>query len=270
MRRIASFGLACLVSLTLGGGCGKGNGDDDLLSAEEALDSTETVGGEGSLLTVAVDGTETVMKPGLAFAPTPETIAAEAATRMENVLQPPGCVTSTVEGATATYVLDDCTGPRGLVHVTGTLVVVYSLGLDGIHADATAEDLQVNGATVDIAAGAVYSVAAGEKSLTVATMGSGVGPLGNAISHTGDYTVTWTETCFTLDGMWSTTGPRGTRSTTISGFERCQGECPAAGGTISHTFVGGRTVTLTFDGSDVASWATSGGRSGTVNLPCGM
>ena len=29
------------------------------------------------------------------------------------------------------------------------------------------------------------------------------------------------------------------------------------------------TVTMTYDGSAVASWATAGGRSGTVNLKCG-
>ena len=43
----------------------------------------------------------------------------------------------------------------------------------------------------------------------------------------------------------------------------------AAGGTIVHTQGRVFSVTMTYDGSAVASWATAGGRSGTVNLKCG-
>ncbi|MFH0900423.1 MAG: hypothetical protein V2A73_07320 [Pseudomonadota bacterium] len=99
------------------------------------------------------------------------------------------------------------------------------------------------------------------------TSGNGVGPHGNSLTRNGSYTLTWTQDCYTLEGSWSRSGAAGTATTAVSDYTRCKGLCPSAG-TITHTGVKGRTVTVTFDGSDVASWSTSGGLSGTVNLLC--
>ncbi len=53
----------------------------------------------------------------------------------------------------------------------------------------------------------------------------------------------------------------------MTNLTRCQGFCPQAGGTVSHTYKSGRTLTITYDGSATASW-TDGTRSGTIHLSC--
>jgi hypothetical protein len=183
-------------------------------------------------------------------------------------LLPAGCLTVSVSGATVTYVFNNCTGPRGLVHLTGTVVVDYLVDLAGIHAHATATNFSVNQSTISIDSTATYSLSTSGKMLAVQTKGTGTGPLGNSFSRMGNYTITWTATCFTLNGSWSTTTDLGTRSTQVTNFTRCVGTCPANGGSIAHTYRTGATLTITFDGSDVAHWTTSTGLSGTINLPC--
>jgi hypothetical protein len=52
---------------------------------------------------------------------------------------------------------------------------------------------------------------------------------------------------------------------------RCKGSCPAAGGSVSHTYARREvTVTLSFDGSADASYSTSTGLSGHIPLACGL
>jgi hypothetical protein len=52
----------------------------------------------------------------------------------------------------------------------------------------------------------------------------------------------------------------------VSNLTRCHGYCPEAGGTVTHTFRDGATVTIVYAGA-TATW-TVGGRSGTIDLPC--
>ena len=59
-----------------------------------------------------------------------------------------------------------------------------------------------------------------------------------------------------------------TWSTSITNYAQCKAHCPASG-TLSHTGgISKLTVTVTFDGSANATWATSRGRSGTIALFC--
>ena len=101
----------------------------------------------------------------------------------------------------------------------------------------------------------------------------GTGTLkGHTGVRTGSYTVTRDASagCMTLNGTWSTRwdGSRATTSTDVTGLARCSAACPAAGGVIKHTGVLGKTITVSLDGSAVATYATSGGKSGTLNLQC--
>src|SRR5262249_31789769 len=155
--------------------------------------------------------------------------------------------------------LKDCSGPWGLVHVTGAVVVTYSIALDGLHATATASDLSVNGATADINAAAIYQVSGTTKTLTVTTMGSATGPRGNSLARQGAYALSWDAAagCAALDGKWSTTIAGFTWSTTVSGLKKCVDTCPTAGGSITQVRpLAGVSITITFDGSDVARWSS--------------
>ena len=255
-----------MMMFLLTGNCGRGSdgsGSTDTGSATEALDSSDVVQNEGAVFVAATSSVSVQMDGTQA--------ATSAAASAKTFWGPSNCVTASASGATVTYTLNDCTGPFGLVHVTGTVVVEYSLAADGIHAHATANGLMVNGATMNIDAQAVYSQNGTQKRLSVQTTGTGTGPRGNAITRSGNYTLTWdaATSCLGLDGQWATTIAGYQWSTQVSAFEKCAAQCPAAGGSISHHGgLSGITITVDFDGTATAHWSTSNGHSGTVGLFC--
>jgi hypothetical protein len=235
----------------------------DDVYAEQAVDSADVSSNEAAILYASVDVT------------TPEMSAEEAATAAWTnagvYWQPAGCIVASQDGATVTYEVTDCTGPFGLVHVSGMVVVVYSVAADGLHAVATADALDVNGGSMDVDAEGILSFDGSTRVLDVTTHGEGVGPRGTAFTRDGDYTVSWdpdTE-CFGLDGSWSTTIGLRRWSTDVSAFDKCGEGCPAAGGHVSyHGGLSGVTVDVDFDGSSTAAWESSRGSSGTIDLFC--
>ena len=245
------------------------NSTTDVDTAESTVDSSDSVSAEGDVMTAAVDGADVAGFTAATAADVSARIVANIGLRM----QPAGCATVTQSGANITVVYNDCTGPRGLVHVTGELDLVVSLAIDGsITVHGTATNLEVNAATLDVDADAVYKTAGTSHTLTVQTHGSGTGPRGNTIDHVGNYTMTWdtASECRAIVGDWSTEltqagAASATRSNDVD-LERCAGGCPT--GTITHHYLGGASITVTFDGTATASWSASTGRSGTVALAC--
>ncbi len=250
----------------------KKSGSDDLGFASEAIDSTDSSESEGDVLFAAADALPTVviMKPLAAAAPG-EAEATMVAAHAGVYFQPASCVTATAAGNVVTYVLDDCTGPHGRLHMSGTATATITVDAMGSYVvDVAGTGLMVNGATLDLAAHGVFSVSGTTKQVVVTTMGQGVGPRGHVITRGGDYTISWSDTqCRDFDGAWSTDVGGLHWSTTVSGLHRCAGMCPASG-TISHTGgISGVTLTITFDGTSTAAWTSSRGRSGTIDLLCG-
>lgn len=244
-------------------GCGRGVEAD---SAEDADESAVVSSAESALTAELADE---VAQPA---STTPEQLAMNAATRVGARFKPQGCATQSQMGATVTYVLNDCTGPYGLVKVTGTLTAVYSRAAGGgVNVVITGTGVKANNATLDINSTVVGTQTNGVKKAVVTVNGSGTGPRGGALTRTGSYTITFDTVaeCLTIDGTWQTGTARLGASTVVAGYKRCKGQCPAAGGTITHTSAKNAVVTVTYDGSAVAQWAVAGGRSGTVNLQCG-
>jgi hypothetical protein len=259
-----TLALALVTTATLG--CKQQGGDLDSLDAELAVDSTNVSQGESAILASAVDGSEAAT--GFAPAPlaTPQGTADWIAAHAGAKFSPAGCATVTESGLTDTIAFSDCTGPRGLLHLTGSIAITVSAGANGaIDLSATATGLEVNNATIDISSSAVYTVSGASKSLAVTTSGSGTGPLGNTIQHDGQYTASWDATCESLEGSWSTEVGAAQRSTTAN-VMKCDSGCPT--GTITRDTFRGHTITVTFDGTAVAKWTTSTGGSGTVALAC--
>ena len=234
----------------------------DVDSAESAIDSSDSVGSESDLMAATMDGAEvTGVLPATA-----DQIAVRIAANI--ALRWPGnCATVTQTGANLTIVYNDCTGPRGLLHVSGELDVAISVSDTAITAHATSSDMQINRAHLVIDATATYVVAGTTKTLTVATDGSGTGPRGNEIEHQGNYTITWdpASQCRTIAGSWRTDLGTRERSNDVD-LSRCGGGCPT--GTLTHHFLAGASLTITFDGTATAVWSTSTGRSGTIALGC--
>jgi hypothetical protein len=203
---------------------------------------------------------------------TSDQVAARIAANVALRWNPSSCATVTSSGSNVTIKYDDCTGPRGLVHVTGELDLVVSITTAGaIQVAGTATGLEVNRAVLDVNVTATYSVSGTMHSLAVQTDGSGTGPRGTAIDHQGNYTIGWDDSsqCGSIAGDWSTeltrTNGSASRATNVN-LMRCSGGCPT--GTAAHTGLAGITLTLTFDGTNIAAWATSNGKSGTFALAC--
>jgi hypothetical protein len=92
-----------------------------------------------------------------------------------------------------------------------------------------------------------------------------VGGRGFEIEHDGDYTVSWTDDCVTVEGAWSSSRGDLARSTTAD-VTRCRAACPT--GTVTRTTVRDDVIEISFDGDATASWSSSRGRSGTFALAC--
>lgn len=242
-------------------------GTSELADAEDADESAVVTSSE-SALTVTLS--DEVAQPVSATA---DELAAAAATRVPGTMTQASCVTATQQGATVTYVLTDCTGPYGLVHVSGTLTAVYSRGMGGaVQVVITGNGIKANAATFDVNATVNATQAAGIKRAQVTSQLTGTGPRGASVERSGTYTVTWdaANQCVTLDGTWTSTVALRTATTTVSAFQKCAGRCPAAGGSIVYTGGRGNTVIVTYDGTATAAWTSyANGRSGTVKLLCG-
>lgn len=254
--------LAYLIPVALLAGCGGADPNGDSASVSAALDSTGETANDSALMLATTSGTEAAASSNEA--------GVMAAAQAKTFWQPAACVTATQTNNVVSYKLTDCTGPYGLVHVTGTVVVTYTVNTGGIHADAVSTGLMVNGATMNLNSHADYTVTGSAKKLVVTTQGSGTGAFGNAITRAGGYTLTWDDAsqCGALDGAWSTTIGSDTWSTSITNYAQCKAHCPSSG-TLSHTGgISKLTVTVTFDGSADAKWSTSRGRSGTIALFC--
>jgi hypothetical protein len=252
--------LACLVALAFPlGGCRVQEAYTKW--ASQASDSTDVVSAESAMLIATTEGADPTMSAEEAA-----TAASESATRF---FQPEGCLTAVVSGRTVVYTLNDCTGPYGLVHVTGDVTVEYTIQGDGLGFTATAEGLDVNGGSVDIANQGVYRRVGTRHEITGSVSGRGTGPRGNTFTRTGNRTVTWdpASACLTLDGAWMTDVEGKAWTTVVDGFAKCGEACPASGGFIEWSSDRG-SLRLAYDGTAVAAWSTSNGREGTVELFC--
>ena len=261
MKHLAhvAFGLSLLT------GCLDRGGGADTDTAESAVESAETAESQGNVMMTALDGAD--MAIGLQPA-TPEQVAQRVAANLIARWNPRACATVVQTGATISVTLTDCTGPRGLAHVSGHLTLVVSVSLTGvISVHGTSDDLQVNGASMDLDATAVYSASGTSHSIAVTTQSSGTGARGLPVEHDGNYTITWdTATqCRSIAGEWSTEIGTATRSTTAN-LSRCVDGCPT-GSVVRHTRTG-QTITVTFDGQGTAAWSSTSGKSGSVTLAC--
>lgn len=265
MRSTVPLRLPALTALAvLSAACGRLQELDDAEDADESVDVTSA---ESALTSTLSDEVSQPMSA------TPTELAMSAATRVGGLLKPQGCATQAVNGNTVTYTITNCTGPYGLVKMNGVITAVYTRAAGGgVQVVLTSTGFKANEATLDLAATVVATQSNGVKTANVTADSKGTGPRGVEVTRTGTYTVAYDTAaeCVTVDGTWTTKAGARTASTVVSGYKRCKGECPKAGGKIVHTN-GARAasaVTLTYDGSAIAKWSVAN-RSGTVNLRCG-
>jgi hypothetical protein len=191
-----------------------------------------------------------------------ETVAATAAVTNAGIyFQPAGCITSTRDGNVVTHAFDDCTGPHGRLHLTGTVTSTWTPTAAGVSVVHATQGFQINGAVVDHTVTITYDLVGGV--VVRHRVGTSVGTTadGLPIEHAADYTTTFDVTtgCITRDGSSQTTLEGRQWSREIDGYERCGVGllgCPRAGTVTLHRnrldaqvrFNGGRSYDLTVNG----------------------
>ena len=119
--------LAYLLPLGLLVGCGGADPNgSDAASVGAALDSSSQTADDSALLLAVTQGTESATSSNEA--------GVMAGAQAKSFWQPSTCVTATQTNNVVSYALANCTGPYGLVHVTGTVVATYTANSSGIHA----------------------------------------------------------------------------------------------------------------------------------------
>lgn len=241
-------------------------GGSDSSNAQSADEAASAVSAESALLTVVGDGIE----EGASLED-----ATVAAMANAESFSPSGCAVATTESAlgrtTVTYVMDDCTGPFGLVHVTGTLVTELRVMLasGALQMVATTEGLQINGATLNIEATAMRTTSGGTEVYSVTSSTDGIGERGGRFSRSGSFDVRYTPAtmCLALDASVQTTILGVTWTASVAGLERCADMCPSSG---TLTWMGpSNTLSLTYDGTSTAMWRNEAREtSGSVMLFC--
>lgn len=263
LRRLvlASLLVAPLASLSACGGSATFSSTD----AEIAADSTDTADVVSGLTSVSSDGVD-VQASGLTSASAATAAAAAAGAKF--VL--PACLTKNVVGNVATYTMNSCSGPYGLLLVTGTLTATYTVAVSGgtpsVTVDLAGTGLKVNGMTVDVATTAKISGPSTSRTASVTSTSKATTMRGNSITHAGQYDATWDGMCMTLSGNFATQTMNNSYATVISGYKKCLNACPTQG-TVTFTNLS-NTLTITYSGGKQAKLVVNGGAQQTINLLC--
>ncbi|MGH7297798.1 MAG: hypothetical protein ACRELB_22860 [Polyangiaceae bacterium] len=214
--------------------------------------------GSGSLAGggVHVDDVTTVGNPGYYF-------------------QPAGCIQATQDTAarTVTYVFSSCTGPLGLVDLSGTVTASYQLAAGQLTVDFSATGFQINRATIDSwQATAVVTSSGDQRSMSWNATMSGTTGRGRAFSRTNQKNVSWTAgvPCVAVSGQSTGNILGADLQTSITSWQRCADACPQAGSEISvKNLDKGDFIDIKYEGGDSAE-LTTGNRSVQIGLACGL
>jgi hypothetical protein len=198
-----------------------------------------------------------------------------------SLLQPAGCLTETEDPAnrTNTYVFADCTGPFGLVHLTGTVVVAYAVtSPTTLTLSYSAQDFQINRATItQWTASATITANGNDRDMVWSAMLTGTTGSGRDFSRTNNKDIKWTVgvPCVAISGTSEGSVTGHNLKTTVTSYDRCAFACPEANSDIDILNEDtGENVDIHFDGGAKATITVSGAKSdnGTIDIPlaCGL
>lgn len=237
---------------------GAADSNDEALAA----DSTDTADQVSALTSIMSDGAD------LSMAGLTSQSAAQGAMTGASAKLSASCLTAMTSGNVVTYTLKNCTGPYGLISLSGTLTATYTVQSAGaapsLKVDLSGTGLKVNGASLSVNSSAIITGPANSRTAVVTSNTSATSARNNSITHSGNYTAGWDGACVSLTGSFSTRSGLLAFGTEIDSYRRCQDRCPAQG---SITFTGRHVATLTFNGTATAQ-ITVDGRAGRLPLLC--
>ena len=249
--------------------CGCGLRGEDLSLEGQAI---VTDANEADVTIVLSSGLSAL--PGFALTGAQMTLNAAVAAQpgVASFAEPAGCMAVATEGNVVTYTFNGCTGPWGLVTLTGQEIATFSPG-DGpgkVVVDLRSLNLEADGTPVTHEASVVVTSKNGVQ--TVDWLGSYVGTTraGRKVKHASALTLVREENqCVSLKGTTDTKiGLRGL-NLKYQGLQRCgaRNTCPT--GTIVATGDLSRLrVTLTFDGTNEGLATGRNGGEKSFALSC--
>jgi hypothetical protein len=262
--------LLSIALLMLAPACSSGGADG----------ATEQLATDGAAVVSASDNATIGLSAGAFEAPTSAdaTLAPSAL-----AVAPPdpgdaGCRTRQLDPSdpsTVIVTLHDCTGLFGRRVVSGTELIHFSAGANGVlHADLQSQNLTVDGRPASHVASADITFDGARRNVSWQGSWQGMSEAGEAVSHSSDLTidVDTTAHCRTRNGTAETS--IGTReiASTITNVKVCRdadGDAGCPTGSVVHTRVAtGKELTVTFDGSDQAEITTPKGASFELPLVC--
>jgi hypothetical protein len=188
--------------------------------------------------------------------------------------QPAGCEQTTVDpsGQSATFVFNGCTGPLGLVALTGTVNLTWQTANGQLTLDFSAQNFKINRATLDSwQATAVVTASGNERTLTWNATLSGTTGRGRNFERTNQKTVQWTVGVECLEVTGQSTGTiLGARlQTTFTSWKRCADSCPQSGSEIQVKNLGnGDDIDIRYLGGPEANLSLNG-KTEEIGLACG-
>lgn len=183
---------------------------------------------------------------------------------------PLGCATASATGNVVTLQLNSCSGPFELRAVSGTVTFTFTAANPGVGIAVAANNLQVGGGTLTINATGVLTGSGTGRTLTINTNSGGAGPNGTSVARQGQYTLTWNvgDTCANVDGTISGSSAN-VQSSTFRSFNVCAQGCPHSGTLTVVDPSSGSTLTATFNGTRSVTVTSSTGQQSTATLTCG-
>lgn len=244
--------------------------EEPIDTPEATLDAADAIDAEATFMFAVLHGTESPPDSEL------ELVAGVGA-NVPLRWTPSGCAHVTQPNSVAlTIMFDDCSGPRGLVHVTGTLDLAL-IGWPAIPSfRATSPTMSANGSTFTVNGTVSAGMGADEDVLHGDVDGVAVGPRGNELERRGGYSVTWPRDseCSSIAANTESDpnhmdGYEPHWFTSI-GVTRCPGRCPT--GFVIRRFPNEAGLRLDMDGTPLAVWTSRGKRTdprdGTFVLAC--
>jgi hypothetical protein len=187
---------------------------------------------------------------------------------------PAGCATVSTDAAAmqSTYTFAGCTGPLGLVHLQGSIMVSWQIAPSMLTLDFSAQNFAINGATITSwQATAVVTANGAARAMTWSAQLSGTTASGRQFVRTNQKNLSWTvgQACLTVSGQSNGTITGAHLETTVTNYERCLGACPQAGSEIEvQNLDNGDDIEIVYDGGREAD-LTIDGKSETIALLCG-
>jgi hypothetical protein len=276
----ANVGLACAFSVS---GCtasalasteiaAAGADGEDMEENSESMVQAFVGGGGSSTLSLQSEGARSPDPSGGGLK-----IEGIVSNPAGGYFQPAGCLTEDSNDATRTntYTFSDCTGPYGLVHLTGVVTVVWSNATPTtLDLALSTSDFKINNATLT-SWNATANITADGDSRDVQWTASLAGTTGSgrAFSRTNAKDIKWTvgESCISISGSSQGTITGLDLDTTITSYSRCEGSCPAAGSEINVKDVtNGDSVDIKYLGGAKAQY--TGVKGNVIDLPlvCGQ